>query len=312
MILVTGATGYLGRVVIEHLLKRRDPGEVAAFVRDAGKAADLEARGVDVRVGDYDDVGSLERAMRGVEKVLLISGTDRDEERGLRQHRNVVDAAGRAGVRFIAYTGRAIRDPGALENALMVRHFKTEDLIRGSGLTYALFRNALYFETLIYYIGKPGGTFETDIRLPAGRGRVAYALRSDLGEAIANALHRDDGGEDRVYTLTAGEAWSFDDVARGLGELSGKPVTYTPTDQATYEAEMQASGVPGPMARFLYGFYCDIRDGQVDEVTPELEGLLGRKPASLEAGLRAVFNLRAPDTDPEPGGQARDRTTGRE
>ena len=290
MILVTGATGHLGRVVIEHLLKRRDPGQVAAFVRDAGKAADLRARGVDVRVGDYDDVASLDGAMRGVEKVLLISGTERDEERGLRQHGNVVDAAGRAGARFIAYTGRAMRDPGALENTLMRRHFQTEDLIRASGLAYALFRNALYFETLTYYIGRPGGTFETDIRLPAGRGKVAYALRSELGEAIANALHRD-GGEDRVYTLTAGEAWSFDDVARALGELSGKPVTYTPTDRAAYEAEMQARGVPGPMARLFYGFYCDIRDGQVDEVTPELEGLLGRKPASLKAGLKSLFHL---------------------
>ena len=289
MILVTGATGHLGRVVIEQLLKSRDPGQVAAFVRDAGKAADLQARGVDVRVGDYNDVASLDAAMRDVEKVLLISGTERDEERGLRQHGNVVDAARRAGARFIAYTGRAIRDPGALENPLMRRHFQTEDLIRGSGLTYALFRNALYFETLTYYIGRPGGTFETDIRLPAGLGKVAFALRSELGEAIANALRG--GGEDRVYTLTAGEAWSFDDVARALGELSGKPVTYTPTDKATYEAEMQARGVPGPMARLFYGFYRDIRDGQIDEVTPELEGLLGRKPASLEAGLKAVFNL---------------------
>ncbi len=290
MILITGATGHLGRVVIEQLLERRDAGQVAAFVRGAGKAADLADRGVDVRVGDYNDVASLDGAMRGVEKVLLISGTDPDEERGVRQHGNVVDAAGRAGVHFIAYTGRAMRDPRASENTLMRHHFLTEDLIRGSGLTYALFRNALYFETLTYYIGRPGQTFETDIRLPAGRGKVAYALRSELGEAIANALHRD-SGVDRVYTLTGGEAWSFDDVARALGELSGKPVTYTPTDQAKYESGMQARGVPGPMARLLYGIYCDIRDGQIDEVTPELEGLLGRKPASLKAGLKSLFNL---------------------
>lgn len=290
MILVTGATGRLGRVVIEHLVRQRDAGQVAALVRDAGKAADLKARGVDIRVGDYDDVASLDDAMRGVEKVLLISGTNPDEHRGVRQHGNVVDAARRAGVRSIGYTSRAMRDPAASENTLMRHHFLTEDLIRASGLAYALFRNALYMQTLTYYIGRPGGAFETDIRLPAGRGRVAYALRSELGEAIANALHRD-GGKDRVYTLTAGEAWSFDDVARSLGELSGKPVTYTPTDQATYEAEIHDRGVPGPMARLLYGFYCDIRDGQLDEVTLEMEGLLGRKPSPLEVGLKALFSL---------------------
>ena len=172
----------------------------------------------------------------------------------------------------------------------MRRHFETEALIRESGLTYALFRNALYFETLTYYIGRPDGTFETDIRLPTGGGKVAFALRSELGEAIANALHRD-GGADHVYTLTAAEAWSFDDLARALGELSGKPVSFTSTDRATYEAEMQARGVPEMMTRLFYGFYRDIRDGQVDEVTPELEGLLGRKPASLKAGLKSLFQL---------------------
>ncbi len=296
MILVTGATGHLGRVVIEHLAKEGDAGQVAGLVRDEGKASDLKAKGVDVRVGDYDDVASLDAAMRGAEKVLLISGTEMDAAKSLQQHANVIDAAKRAGVRFIAYTGRAMRDPSATETELMRRHFKTEDLIRESGMTYALFRNALYLESIAYFIGKgrshPGqqATFETDIRLPTGDGRVAYTLRSELGEGIANALHRD-GREDHVYTLTAGEAWSFHDVARALGELSGKPVTYTSTDKATFEAQMRERGVPEAMARVFHGFYRDIHDGQLDEVTPELEGLLGRKPASIKAGLKALFNL---------------------
>ncbi len=296
MILVTGATGQLGRVVIDHLLEQGHAGQVAALVRDEGKAADLKAKGVDVRVGEYDDVASLDGAMKGAEQVLLISGTEMDAAKSLRQHANVVDAAKRAGVRFIAYTGRAMRDPSATETELMRGHFKTEDLIRESGMTYALFRNALYLESITYFIGKgrshPGqqATFETDIRLPTDHGKVAYALRIELGEGIANALHQD-RGEDRVYTLTAGEAWSFDDVAQALGELSGKPVTYTPTDKATFDAQMRERGVPEAMARVFYGFYCDIRDGQLDEVPPELEGLLGRKPASLKAGLKALFNL---------------------
>ena len=286
MILVTGATGQLGRAVVDRLAERGGPARVAAFVRDAEKAADLEARGIEVRVGDYDDVASLRVALSGVDKVLLISGTD--EANRIRQHGHVVDAARRAGVRLLAYTGRAMRDPAASENDLMDGHFKTEALIRESGLAYALFRNALYMETLPRFVGQ-GETFADDIRLPAGLGKVAYALRTELGEAIANVLLQDNDAEDRVYTLTAAEAWSFDDVARTLADLSGRPVTYTPIDRAEFEAQMRDRGVPEPMARRIYGFYCDIRDGQLDEVTPELESLLGRPPASLEAGLKALF-----------------------
>ncbi len=189
-----------------------------------------------------------------------------------------------------------MRDPSATATELMRGHFKTEDLIRESGMTHALFRNALYWESITYFIGKgrshPGqqATFETDIRLPTGDGRVAYTLRSELGEGVANALHRD-GREDIVYTLTAGEAWSFDNVAQALGELSGQPVTYTPTDKAMFEAQMRERGVPEMMIRLFSDFYRDIREGQLDEVTPELEELLGRKPASLEGGLKALFNL---------------------
>ncbi len=296
MILVTGATGQLGRVVIEHLMKQGDAGPVAGLVRDEAKASDLKAKGVDVRVGDYNDVGSLDAAMKGVERVLLISGTEMDAAKSLQQHANIIDAAKRAGVRFIAYTGRAMREPSATETKLMKGHFETEDLIRESGLTYALFRNALYMETIVYFVAKGGyrpgqaATFETDIRLPAGQGKVAYALRSELGEAIANALHQG-VGEDHVYTLTAGQAWSFDDVARSLGELSGKPVTYTPIDKATFEAQMLGRGVLEAMARLFSGFYRDILEGQLDEVTPEMERLLGRKPAALEDGLKVLFHL---------------------
>ena len=296
MILVTGATGQLGLVVIKHLVKQGDAERVAGLVRDERKAAPLKALGVEIRKGDYDDITSLDRAMNGVEEVLLISGTETDPAKSLQQHANVIDAAKRAGVRFIAYTGRAMKDPANTATELMRGHFETEDLIRASGLNYALFRNALYMDSISYFIGKrrpePGRPpeFETNIRLPTADGRVAYALRSELGEAMANALSRD-GREHRVYTLTASEAWSFEDMARTLSELSGHPVTYTPTDKATFEAQMRERGYPEAMAKLFSGFYSDIGDGRLDEVTPELEQLLGRKPASLKAGLKTMFSL---------------------
>ena len=185
MILVTGATGQLGKIVIENLIDKTAAKGIAALVRDESKAADLKDKGVDIRVGNYDDIASLDQAMQGIDKVLLISGTD--EEHRVQQHQNVVDAAKRAGVQFIAYTGRFMKDPDASANHLMDGHFKTEALIKASGLTYALFQNALYMDSLPLFLGGKQ-VFETGIAIPAGQGKVAYALRSDLGEAIANVL----------------------------------------------------------------------------------------------------------------------------
>lgn len=296
MILITGATGQLGRIVIQHLLERGGVGPVAALVRDEKRAADLKAGGVEVRVGDYNDVATLDAAMKGVARVLLISGTEMDPAKSLQQHANVINAAQRAGVQFIGYTGRTMRDPAATATELMRSHFQTEDLIRVSGMTYALFRNALYLESIAYFIGKGQPhtgqqvTFETDIRLPTGDGKVAYTLRSDLGEGIARALLRN-SREDHIYTFTTGTAWSFHDVARTLSELSGRPVTYTPTDQATFAARMRERGLPEPIIQLSSGFYRDIQAGQLDEVTPELAEVLERPPASLQVGLKALFGL---------------------
>jgi NAD(P)H dehydrogenase (quinone) len=288
MILVTGATGHLGKIVINNLLKHVPPDKVAALVRAQGqdKAADLRAQGVTIRLGDYDDVPALDSAMRGIQRILLISGTD--EENRIRQHGHVIDAAKRAGVELIGYTSRALKDPAKSENNLMEGHFRTEDLIRESGIAYAIFRNALYMDTLPLFL-RGDKVFETGIHLPAGYGRVSYALRTELGEAMARVM-REGTKESRTYLLSAHEAWSFDDVAAALSELSGQRVPYVPIDRATFEERMRKVGLPEMMIQRVYGFYCDIRDGQLDEVSPELETLLGRKPASLKDGLSTLFS----------------------
>jgi NAD(P)H dehydrogenase (quinone) len=285
MILVTGATGHLGTAVIDTLLKHIPATQIAGLVRDPGKAAELAARGVDIRIGDYDDSAALDQAMDGVEKVLLISGTNQDNR--VQQHRNVVAAATRAGVGEIAYTSRSLRDPQTLENALMKEHFQTEDDIKASGLTYTLFRNALYMDAIPLYVGG-AHVFTVGIRLPAGDGRVAFTLRSEQGEAIANALLRTTG-ENRVEQLTGSESWSFDDVASALTELSGKPVAYTPMDATAFATSMRERGTPDLAIERIIGFMTDIKHGQEEDVTSTLGDLLGRKPASLKEGLKAVY-----------------------
>ena len=286
MILVTGATGQLGTAVIQNLLKKTSATQVAALVRDESKASALKEQGVDIRVGSYDDTASLDKAMQGIETVLLIAGTDEDNR--LRQHRNVVDAAKKAGVQCVAYTSRMLKDPTTLANKLMEGHFQTEDYIKECGLNYVLFRNVLYMDTIPQFVG--GKVFEAGINLPVDQGRVPFALRSEMGEAIAKVLLERDRSN-HIYTLTGSESYSFDDVAATLTDLSGKAVGYTPTEKSNFESQMKGRGVPEMMIERVTGFLTDIKNGQEEEVSPDLENLLGRKPASLKEGLKVLFNL---------------------
>ncbi len=153
MILITGATGKLGGKVIETLLMKNVPAtRIAALVRDENKAAGLKEQGIDVRIGDYDNKHSLDEAMTGIDKVLLVSGGNADN--GLEQHQNVVDAAKKAGVKCIAYTSHCLKDRNTLVNDIMIRHFETEDYIMASGLNYILFRNILYMDSMLMLVGK--------------------------------------------------------------------------------------------------------------------------------------------------------------
>jgi NAD(P)H dehydrogenase (quinone) len=287
MILVTGATGKLGTAVITNLLKKTSASQIAALVRDESKAAALKEHGVDIRVGSYDDRAALDKAMQGIEKVLLIAGTD--EEKRLRQHQNVIDAAKKPGVRCIAYTSRALKDRNTLANKLMEGHFQTEDYIKDCGLEYLIFRNILYMDTIPQFVGGEK-VFDMGINLPTGDGRVPFALRSEMGEAIANAL-LESGGIHRIYTLTGNETYSFEDVAATLTELSGKKVSYTPADRSVFAAQMKDRGTPEMMVQRIVGFLTDIKNGQESEVSPDLENLLGRKPASLKQGLKVLFDF---------------------
>ena len=193
----------------------------------------------------------------------------------------------KADVQCLAYTSRALKDPAALANQLMVRHFQTEDYIKASGLPYLLFRNILYMDVLPYYVGKD--VRATGLNLPAGQGQVPYALRSDLGEAIANALLTSPC-DNKTYVLTGSKAYSFNDVAAVLTTFYGQPVPYTAVEPAALAAQMQAQGYPPFMFQHLVGFLTDIKNGQEEAVTPDLEHLLGRKPVALREGLVKLFS----------------------
>jgi NAD(P)H dehydrogenase (quinone) len=286
MILVTGATGHLGSATIDSLLKKLPASQIAGLVRDENKAAALKAKGVDLRLGSYDDVASLDKAMQGIDKVLLIAGTD--EEHRVQQHQNVIDAAKKAGVQWIGYTSRTLKDRATMANKLMEGHFQTEDAIKASGLNYSLFRNVLYMDALPQFVGEK--VFETGIYMPAGQGRVPFALRREMGEAIANVMAADAPAKP-VYMLTGAESYSLADVAAALTEISGKPVKYTAAEVAAFEQGLKDRGLPEVVVGRISGFMTDIKNGQEDEISPDLEQLLGRQPATLTQGLKELYKM---------------------
>lgn len=285
MILVTGASGQLGTEVISFLIKNVPSDQIAALVRDEAKAETLKKKGVDIRLGDYDDPTTLQKAMQGINKVLLISGLD---ENRLQQHQNVVDAAKVAGVSFIGYTGVSLQGIDQSANAYMKSHFQTEDYIKASGIPYAFFRNTLYLDGIPLFAGEQ--VFENGIYLPAGDGKVPYALRSEMAEGIANRLVEEDQ-QSAIYEVTGADAYSFQDIATALSELSGKEIPYVNADPAEYEATLKQFGVPEYMIALVAGFAEDIKNGKHENAYPDLEKLLGRKPIGLKEGLKLIYKL---------------------
>jgi NAD(P)H dehydrogenase (quinone) len=286
-ILVTGSSGHMGTVVIETLLKKMSAQHIHVITRKEEKRLEMEARGLNAFSGDYADVASLERAMNGVDTVLLISSGDLGDR--MQEHKNVVDAAKKMGVTSIAYTSRSLKNRATLTNTLMEEHFATEDYIKQSGLNYIIFQNALYMEVLLHFVGKTvveGGEFSQ----VAGDGKVAFTLRKELSEAMANIL-LNEPFNNQSYRLTASETYSFYDVAKVLSELSGKTISYVPVEVSVYKELMKEQGLPEGMVDKIVHFNLDIKNDQDSTVTNDLEIHLGRKPSTLKEGLKLLFNL---------------------
>jgi len=286
MILVTGATGHLGSAVVSHLLKNTAGNNIAAFARDENKANHLRGKGIEVRLGTYDDIPSLDLAMQGIEKLLLISGNGPTR---LQQHKNVVAAAKKAGIKHIVFTSIALKDmKTAALRGLMEDLYQVEDYIRESGLTYTVLRNTLYTGATPLFGGEK--VIQTGINLPTGNGKVPFALRREMGEAAANTLLQN-GHKNQTYELTASDLYSYGDVAKELSSLSGRTVNYADADSTTFPTQLKEFGLPEIVVLLVTGFSADIKNHQFEIVTKDLEKLLGRKPASLKEGLKEVFNL---------------------
>lgn len=280
-ILVTGATGALGHLVIDALLARGiAPAQIVAGARTPAKAADLAERGVTVVPLDYDDASSVEGAFAGVDRVLLISGSEVGKRTA--QHLAVIEAAARAGVKHLVYTSLANVERSSL--ALAPEHLATERAIAESGLPATILRNDWYAEN---YVANLDQAEATGVLLSATHGgRVSAAARADYAAAAAVVL-ADDAHVGKVYEL-AGEPVTYDEIAAAIGEAVGREVVHHDVSAAEFRAALERAGLDAGTIGFLEGLDAGIAAGDLDVEDPTLTELIGRPTTALVEVLRAA------------------------
>lgn len=288
MILITGANGNFGKATIDFLLEKGTPAtDISALVRDDSKAEDLKAKGVHIKIGDYDNYASLVSAFTGVDQLLLISGSDvsnRDQ-----QHENAVKAAKEAGVKHILYTSfeRKNETENSPINFIATSHIYTENLIKSSGMTYTIFRNNLYMDILPMFFGE--NVTETGIYLPAGETKAAFTLRSDMAEAAANVL-RTEGHHNKEYEFSNTENVSLPEVAELLGEVVDKNISYVSPSKEVFVDTLSKAGVPMEYVGMFAGIAEAVKQGEFETAETDLEKLLGRTPTSVKTFLTNVYS----------------------
>ncbi|MGW3055930.1 SDR family oxidoreductase [Streptomyces goshikiensis] len=281
-IVVTGATGALGRLVVEELLGRVPADRLAVVVRNKEKAADLAERGIDVRIADYDDAESLAGAFRAGDRVLLISGSE--VGRRVPQHTAVIEAAKSAGVAQLAYTG-ILGGPEA-DFELAAEHKVTEQAILDSGLPYTFLRNGWYHEN---YTGNLGTVLEHGAVVgSAGAGRVASAARADYAAAAAVVL-TGEGHLGRVYELSGDTAWSLTEYAAEVAAQAGRAVEYTEVPAEAHLSILTGAGLPEGFAALLVDVDAAISRGRLAATGGDLSRLIGRPTTPVSEAIAGAL-----------------------
>ncbi|MEU5366948.1 SDR family oxidoreductase [Streptomyces sp. NPDC005925] len=276
-IVVTGATGKLGRLVVSQLLEKVPAGQITAVVRDRARAAGLADRGVRLAVADYNAPETFDGLFAPGDKVLLISGNEFDKDR-VGQHKAVLDAAKAAGVALFAYTSA----PGSLTAALADDHRGTEEAILASGVPYVLLRNGWYHEN---YTEQLAPVLEHGVvAAAAGEGRVSSAARADYA-AAAVAVLTGEGHERRTYELGGDEAWSFAEYAAELSRQTGKEIVYRPVSPDELTGILTGAGLPEPFAAVLAGVDASIAKGELVVGSGDLSRLTGRPATPLAESI---------------------------
>ncbi|MER8407231.1 SDR family oxidoreductase [Mesorhizobium sp. M0185] len=285
-LLVTGASGQLGRGVINHLLDtlKVSPQRIIAATRNPENLADLAARGVTIRAVDFDDTASLASAFTGADRVLIISTNELAVPgKRLKQHETAVAAAKSAGVSHLLYTSMPNPEPGS-PVLFAPDHHGTEQAIKASGIPYTIFRNGWYQENL--FMALPHAIASGHWYTSAGDGRIAHGARDDMAVAIAASL-ASSATESTTYTLTGPKAHTMAEIAALVTEVTGKPIEVIQLSDEALTEGLKAAGVPEAFAPVIVSFDTNTRSGRIGMVTDAVETLSGRKPQPLKQFLEA-------------------------
>ena len=282
MIAITGATGQLGHLVLQNLLKTTAASQIVAIVRNPAKAEALSQQGIVVRQADYTDEAAFTAALQGVDKLLLISSSEVGQRTP--QHRNVIHAAKAAGVKFIAYTSLLHADKSPL--GLHVEHVETEKMLADSGIAYALLRNGWYTEN---YLASAPPALEHGVFIgAAGDGKIASATRADYAEAAARVI-AEEGHAGKVYELAGDEAWTLSELAAALSKQSGKNVVYQNLSEADFAAALKSVGLPAGLADMLADSDVGAAKGGLFDDSRTLSALIGRPTTPLAESIKGIL-----------------------
>jgi len=282
MIVVTGATGELGRLVIAALLKKVPASKIVAAVRNVEKAGDLAESGIQVRYADYSQPASWDEALKGADKVLLISSSEIGQR--VNQHRSVIDAAKRSGVQLLAYT--SVLHAGTSPLGLAAEHRETEALLGASGVSFVLLRNGWYTEN--YTAGVPAALAHGAVYGCAGDGRISSAARADYAEAAAVVLTADNQAG-RVYELAGDTSYTLTELSAEISRQSGKNIGYVNLPEAEYKSVLIKVGLPEIIAELLANSDTGASKDALFDDSRQLSKLIGRPTTSLATAIAAVM-----------------------
>jgi NAD(P)H dehydrogenase (quinone) len=282
-VVITGATGHLGRLVVADLLSHGLPADrITATGRDADRLAALAATGVRTARADLDDPEALKAAFQGADTLLLISGSE--VGRRVPQHTNAVEAAKEAGIGHIVYTSAPRADDTTL--VLAPEHKATEEVLAASGVPATILRNGWYNENYGQQLDRAR---ESGVVIgSAGGGRVASASRQDYAEAASAVLRAPGAHAGAVYELSGDTAWTHSELARDLGAVLGREVVYRDLTPEEHLAALTAAGLDEGTAGFVVALDANIRDGELAAAGGELSRLIGRPTTPLAETLRAL------------------------
>lgn len=282
MIAITGATGQLGRLVIDQLLQKIPADQLIALVRNPAKASDLQARGLQVRAADYTQPEALDVALHGVEKLLLISSSEVGHR--LEQHRNVIEAAKKSSIKLLAYT--SILNAQVSQMDLAHEHRETEQLIRKSGVPFVFLRNGWYTEN--YTAGIPSALQFNVLLGSAGDGKISLAARADYAAAAAEVLTRDHQAG-KIYELAGDTAYTLAEFAAELSRQTGKNIPYGNLPEAEYRGILQGAGLPDWLASLLASSDASAAQGALFDASHQLSQLIGRTTTPLADTIKVAL-----------------------